>query len=185
MKLEIVVAHDMKKGIGKDGQLAWHLPKDLAYFKTLTTTVEDGTKQNIVIMGRKTYESIPEKFRPLPGRLNVVLSSKAASDDKAVFLDSWEACLAFAQEKLNQGSIERVFVIGGASVYEQALKSKEIYKIWLTKVYGEYQCDTFFPDIVKREWEGVYGSNIFVMPENINCAFVCYQKRSLTHEQNT
>lgn len=177
MKLEIVVAYDSQKGIGKDGKLAWHLPKDLAYFKKLTTTVEDTSKQNMVIMGRKTYESIAEKFRPLPARLNVVLTSKVAIDDQAICVDSWEVAMSLAQEKVSDGSIERVFVIGGASVYKQALESDFIHKVWLTKVYGDYKCDTFFPEIAIKEWEGVYGSNIYVTPQNMKCAFICYQKR--------
>ena len=70
MAFEIIVAHDLNQGIGTDNQLPWHCAEDMAYFKSLTI----GNQKNAVIMGRKTWESIPEKFRPLPNRLNIVLS---------------------------------------------------------------------------------------------------------------
>jgi len=69
-----VVATERSRGIGKDGGLPWKLPGDMAYFKALTSTTRDGKRVNAVVMGRKTWDSIPDKFRPLPGRLNVVLS---------------------------------------------------------------------------------------------------------------
>ena len=70
----LIVAMDSQNGIGKNGQLPWHLPADLKHFKEITCTVRDPKKQNVVLMGRKTWDSIPEKFRPLPGRINVVLT---------------------------------------------------------------------------------------------------------------
>ncbi len=75
--VNIVVAATADGGIGKDGKLPWELPTDMAFFRTTTTKVSDSRKQNAVIMGRKTWASIPARFRPLKGRLNVVLSSSA------------------------------------------------------------------------------------------------------------
>ena len=179
MKLEIIVAHDIKKGIGKAGDLPWNISKDMRHFKKLSTTVSNDNKKNIVIMGRKTYESLPDKCRPLPDRLNIVLSSKEAGDDKAIWATSWEACLTISKEKTDEGLAERVFVIGGASIYDLALKSEHTNKIWLTKVYDDFKCDTFFPNFDRLAWKGVYGSNIFVSQQNINFTFVCYQKRDV------
>ncbi len=65
-------------GIGKDGKLPWHLPGEMAFFKELTSKTRDASKRNAVVMGRRTWESLPPKFRPLPGRLNVVLSASGA-----------------------------------------------------------------------------------------------------------
>ena len=74
----VVAATKDEMGIGLDGALPWRLPKDMAYFKAVTSRVDEPGARNAVIMGRKTWESIPAKFRPLPGRLNVVLSASGA-----------------------------------------------------------------------------------------------------------
>ena len=74
----VVAATRDEMGIGLDGALPWRLPKDMAYFKAVTSRVDEPGARNAVIMGRKTWESIPAKFRPLPGRLNVVLSASGA-----------------------------------------------------------------------------------------------------------
>ena len=70
----IIVAVDSKNGIGKKGNLPWSFSADMKRFKEITSTTKDKSKQNAVVMGRKTWNSIPEKFRPLPGRLNLVLT---------------------------------------------------------------------------------------------------------------
>ena len=72
----IIVAFDSKYGIGKNGELAWHLPSDLKHFKEITTAVSNPVKKNAVIMGRKTWDSLPQKFRPLGGRVNMILTKE-------------------------------------------------------------------------------------------------------------
>ena len=79
----VVAATKDEMGIGLDGALPWRLPKDMAYFKSITSQVDEPGARNAVVMGRKTWESIPAKFRPLPGRLNVVLSKSAPSSRPA------------------------------------------------------------------------------------------------------
>jgi dihydrofolate reductase/thymidylate synthase len=106
-------------GIGKDGGLPWKLPGDMAYFRELTSRTHDDKKQNAVIMGRRTWESIPAKFRPLPGRLNVVLSRSGTA---ASFEGAHRVCssLEQASELLArpemQDKVESRFVIGGGQV---------------------------------------------------------------------
>jgi len=74
------VAFDSQYGMGKNGQLPWVIPQDLKHFKEISTAVINPANKNAVIMGRKTWESLPEKFRPLPGRVNVVLSKEGKLD---------------------------------------------------------------------------------------------------------
>lgn len=106
---------------------------------------------NAVIMGRKTWESIPPKFRPLKGRLNVVISRSfgsppeepASVDTEPVKASSLEQAIAYLQRK-PQGSLGRVFVIGGGQIYSAALEMKEAKRVLLTKVMSDFECDTFF-----------------------------------------
>ena len=75
MKFDLIVAADQNLGIGLNGDLPWKLKGDLKYFRNLTIQTQDRNKINAVIMGRTTWESIPDKFRPLPNRLNIILSN--------------------------------------------------------------------------------------------------------------
>ena len=88
MTYQLVVAATRKLGIGKAGTMPWKLPGDMAYFKELTSKTADAGKQNAVIMGRKTWESIPPKFRPLPNRVNVVLTRNAAGHENSSALSN-------------------------------------------------------------------------------------------------
>lgn len=88
MTFQLVVAATRKLGIGKNGSMPWKLPGDMAYFKEITSKTADSAKQNAVVMGRKTWESIPPKFRPLPGRINVVLTRGAAGNENASALSN-------------------------------------------------------------------------------------------------
>lgn len=106
---------------------------------------------NAVIMGRKTWESIPPKFRPLKGRLNVVISRSFGSSPEEpssvetdpVKASSLEQAIAYLQRK-PEGSLGRVFVIGGGQMYAAALEMKEARRVLLTKVMSDFECDTFF-----------------------------------------
>lgn len=144
-EFEIVVAADEEGGIGRDGELPWSLPGDLAYFRKLTT----GDGHNTVIMGRHTWESIPDRFRPLPGRRNVVLSHQRSYllEAGAILAASLEEAVAAADPA------GEVYVIGGGAVYRMALARPECRRVHLTRVRGTFQCDTFFPAIEAREEE--------------------------------
>jgi dihydrofolate reductase / thymidylate synthase len=142
---DIVVAADLNSGIGKDGGLPWHLPGDLAYFKQLTSAVRDASKRNAVIMGRKTWDSIAPKFRPLKGRLNIVLTRRGNCQvpDGVLVAEDLDQALNLA----TGADIENVFVIGGGAVYEQALPHQFCRLVYLTEVQARFACDTFLPDI--------------------------------------
>ena len=147
-QFSIIVAFDSQYGIGKAGQLPWRLPSDLKHFKEITSAVLNHPKKNAVIMGRKTWDSLPEKFRPLPGRVNLVLSREAQLNlpSDVLLAQSLEEAL----NKLSIPDIENIFVIGGAQIYALAIDHPSCQKIYVTHVKGEYGCDAFFPPISKQ-----------------------------------
>lgn len=117
---QVVVAATQNMGIGKDGKLPWKLSSDLKFFKEVTMTTSDPVKKNAVIMGRKTWESIPLEHRPLPGRLNVVLTRSGSFDiataENVVMCGSMSSALELLAASPYCLSIEKVFVIGGGQV---------------------------------------------------------------------
>ena len=117
---QVVVAATRDMGIGKDGKLPWRLPSDMKIFKDITMTVSDTVKKNAVIMGRKTWESIPLEHRPLPGRLNVVLTRSGSFDiataENVVICGSMASALELLAASPYCLSIEKVFVIGGGQI---------------------------------------------------------------------
>ncbi len=169
-EFEIVVAADEEGGIGRDGTLPWNLPGDLKAFRLLT--VGDGA--NTVIMGRHTWESIPERFRPLPQRRNVVLSHRGVTGlpDGVLQAPSLEAALELAEPD------GEVFVIGGGAVYREALHRPECRRVHLTRVEGQFDCDTFFPAIEAREdeWEEEASSDT-VSEHGVRYRFLRYRRR--------
>jgi dihydrofolate reductase len=137
--IALVVAYAAgNRVIGRDGGLPWHLPSDMQHFRELTT---GGT----VVMGRKTWASIPEKFRPLPGRRNLVLSASVPSLDGAEVFGSLDAALAAAG---GDG-----FVIGGGATYAEALPHAS--RVYATEVEGVVDGDTFFPALPDDDWSCV------------------------------
>ena len=138
----IIAATDSKNGIGRNNSLPWNFLKEMCYFKKITSKTKDTQKQNAVIMGRKTWESIPKKFRPLKNRLNVVVSSSNINHD-CVF-PNVEKALTFVN---NKRDIEKTFFIGGQSIYKEILNKNLYDGIYLTKIHKIYDCDTFFPEL--------------------------------------
>jgi dihydrofolate reductase len=108
---------------------------------------------NAVIMGRKTWDSIPSKFRPLKGRLNIVISRSHAesptrdinAETEAVKVGSLEQAIQYLQSSSTAARTSKVFVIGGAQIYAAALQLKEAKRILLTRVMSDFECDTLFP----------------------------------------
>lgn len=143
----LVVAVDQNFGIGKDGKLPWHFKKELQYFKDLTTSTEDPSNINVVIMGRRTWESLPSAFRPLPGRKNLVLTKQHHYEvaGGAEICDSLEEALSTIDE-----NTETVFIIGGANLFEQILHHPDLAGIYLTLINHKYDCDTYLPSIPER-----------------------------------
>jgi len=126
---QVVVAATKEMGIGKDGKLPWNLPTDLKFFKDLTLSTSDSAKKNAVVMGRKTWESIPKKYRPLSGRLNVVLSRSSGFDiantESVVTCSSIDSALDLLAAPPFSLSIEKVFVIGGGDILRCVFYSQD------------------------------------------------------------
>lgn len=139
----MILATDDKGGIGKEWKLPWHLPSDLKFFKEITTTTLSSKKKNLVVMWRKTWDSLPEKVKPLPWRENIILSKdpnyKAPEGVKA-----YNDISLIIKEYSERQDIETLFIIWGASIYADALKREIVDKIYLTKIIGDFNCDTFF-----------------------------------------
>jgi dihydrofolate reductase len=123
----VVAAAASNRGIGAGGDLVWRLPGDMAHFKRVTSVPPSPSQTNAVIMGRKTWESIPPKFRPLDNRLNVILSRTSYTcDNEDVLVCS---SLEEAMEKLNKmENTGNVYVIGGGQVYKESLESGLVKK---------------------------------------------------------
>jgi dihydrofolate reductase len=142
----IIIAVDQKNGIGKNGVMPWHFKKELNHFAKITKTTDFPEKENMVIMGRKTWESLPETFRPLPGRKNVILTkNKDLKIKGAEVFNSMEEAIESADEKT-----EKIFIIGGGEVFRQGLELEDLDGIYLTRVNKTYDCDTFFPEVPSR-----------------------------------
>ena len=177
-ELAIISAACRSNGIGFKGKLPWRLPKEMAYFTRISSTSRNNSK-NAVIMGRKTWDSIPKKFRPLEGRVNVVLSKSLSSRPEGV--DYLFSSIEEAVSSLSSISeIDRLFIIGGSSLYEETVKSPLCSKIYLTRIDADFECDTFFPEFdhkvfTETQEEGVPSE---VQTENgISYTFHVYSKK--------
>ncbi len=134
---------DAKRGIGKNNDLMWHLPNDMKFFK-------ETTQNQVVVMGRKNYDSIPEKFRPLPNRLNVVLTRNLDfRADGCLVFSSLEDCLNHFKNE----NEKTIFIIGGGEIYNLALKSNRVEEMYITEIDHVYDADTFFPEFDKQLWK--------------------------------
>jgi dihydrofolate reductase len=144
VKLSIIVAQSRNGVIGIEGRLPWEgqLKADMIHFRKVTMGCP-------VIMGRRTFESIPVQFRPLPGRVNIVLSrDRSFQPLDCIVASSFAEAVSYCKSCL-QGSNE-VFVIGGTSVYAEALLNAE--RVYLTLVDADFLGDTYFPDLLEDEW---------------------------------
>jgi len=142
MTLSIIVAVSENGVIGKDNKLIWSLPADMKFFKEKTTG-------HFIITGRKNYESIPEKFRPLPNRTNIVITrQKNYHAPGTIIVSSIPEALEYAKKHSDK---EEVFVIGGAEIFNQVLPICN--KVYLTWVHERFEGDVFFSPLSEKEWK--------------------------------
>jgi len=159
-RLHLIYARAANGVIGANNSLPWHLPEDLAHFKRHTLGCP-------VIMGRKTWDSLPPKFRPLPGRLNLVVTRQP----------DWQAqgaqAAASLQDALAQcGEVPDAWVIGGAQIYAQALPMA--HSVVVTEIDLQVHGDAFAPELGKEWREGNRESH--VSAKGLAYSFVTYQR---------
>lgn len=149
MRLDIVVCvdRDNKIGSSKTNSIPWRLPEDLKHFKSITTKTSKDEYINAVIMGRKTWESIPPRFRPLPDRINIVvsttLSALSITSESTYIANSYEAAIALTDKFPN---IENTFIMGGSSLYSMAATDRRLRHVYLTRYQASHpEADVTFP----------------------------------------
>jgi dihydrofolate reductase len=143
MIISLIAALSKNRVIGKNNDLPWHLPDDMKYFMQTT-------KGHHVIMGRKNYDSIPEKFRPLPNRTNIVVTrQKHFTAPGCLVVHAIEEGLKIAT---NNGEPE-VFIIGGSEIYNQGFAFAT--RLYLTEIHAHIEGDTYFPEFNKDQWKEV------------------------------
>ena len=160
MILSLIAAMDNNRLIGKNNGLPWHLPADLAYFKSVTMAKP-------IMMGRKTFDSIG---RPLPGRQNIVLTRSDAEIEGVTVVHSIKEAISAA------GDAEEVMVIGGSAIYELVLP--EVQRMYLSFIDGEFEGDAWFPEFNDEDWEIIDEKE--QEPDEKNghaCRFVTYQRK--------
>jgi dihydrofolate reductase len=141
MKISIIVAMAEGRVMGKDNKLPWHIPEDLKWFKKHTAS-------HPVVMGRKTFESIGN---PLPGRKNIIITrQKSYSVEGVCVVHSLQSALNAAHTDDN----DEIFIIGGESIFRQALGSTT--RMYLTLIHASYEGDSFFPDFPEEHYRKIF-----------------------------
>jgi dihydrofolate reductase len=167
--ISIIVAVSENWGIGKDNELLWHIPEDLKRFKKLTLG-------KTLIMGKKTWESLPRK--PLPGRKNIVLT-----DDTSESIDFSVTAYSIEDALSKCGKEDEVFVIGGGSVYRQFMPMAD--RLYITHIHRTAPADIYFPEIDPVIWE-VVEKEEFAATENdgISYTYIIYERRDKFRQTN-
>lgn len=141
----MILAIDEENGIWKWWTLPWKIKKDMQYFQKTTVETQKPDSINALIMWRKTWESIPEKYRPLPWRINCILTrNKDYEAEWASVFHDFDTCL---KEISSIETIENIFLIWGSYLYNSFLSHGNLEKIYITHVEWKYWCDVFFDGI--------------------------------------
>lgn len=139
----IIVAADKNRCIGGDNKLLWHIPEDMKHFVHITTTTHNPQKQNAVIMGRKTWESLP--YKPLKNRKNIIISRSTFHYKNTKIFQDIESAINYCN---NNSDIESTYVIGGGEIYRQTINHPKLENIYLTEIDASFpKGDTYFPII--------------------------------------
>ncbi|MCC6522910.1 MAG: dihydrofolate reductase [Polyangiaceae bacterium] len=175
---EVVAACDEGRGLGYRGELPWRAPGDVAFFKALTTQVPRVGIENAIVMGRKTWDTVPPRFRPLRGRLNVVVTRDRALPlpDGVLRAGGLETALELLAAPETADSLHRVFVIGGGEIYAQAVRLPECRRVHLTRIFARFPCDAFFPELGPEY--GLFSRSGEQKDEGLRYVFECWERRA-------
>ena len=145
-KFKSIAAIDLGRGLGRNGDLPWHIPADLKHFARVTTETRTAGAQNAVIMGRLTAETIPAKYWPLKRRRNAVITRNPnwTIEGADVFTSLGDALAGLAND------VETLYVVGGGQIYALAVEMAECEELILTRIHKHYECDAFFPEYEKH-----------------------------------
>jgi dihydrofolate reductase len=168
MIISMIAAMSKNRVIGKDNDIPWHLPDDFTFFK-------ETTAGHFVIMGRKNWESLPHRIKPLPNRTNVVITrQKSYKADGAEVVSSLEAAIQLARNAENE---DEAFIIGGGEIYRQGLDYADT--IYLTEINAEIDGDVKFPEFSKNEWQEVQRTHHSADERHaFDFDFVTYKKKA-------
>jgi len=162
LSVNLIYARAANGVIGKDNAMPWHLPEDLAHFKALT-------EGHPVLMGRKTWDSLPARFRPLPGRTNIVITRQAGWQAAgAVTALSLEAALA---EAARHG--DTVWIMGGAQIYAQALPLAQ--RVEVTVLHQDFEGDAYAPALDAQQWQ-ITAQTAHVSAQGLPFSFITYAR---------
>jgi len=146
MIVSMIAAVSRNGVIGKDNDLVWNLPDDMKFFMQTTTGYP-------VIMGRKNYESIPDKFRPLKNRTNIIITRNtaftAADCPECIVVNSLKDAINAAKKE----TTEEVFIIGGGQIYKLGMPISD--RLYISEINGTFEGDTFFPEFDKSKWKEI------------------------------
>lgn len=158
--LSIIVAFANDQAIGFNGTMPWHLSEDLKHFKEVTFGQP-------VIMGRRTWESLPR--RPLPGRLNIVVSATMHDVKGCLVVTSPAEAISLCPEE------SQPFVIGGGTLYRHFLPL--VNKLYITRIYEDVEADTWFPEVDFAQWN-LTSHRKFLNPEGLDYAFQVFERKT-------
>lgn len=170
----VIVACCKSSGIGKDGSIPWNIPEDMHHFRRVTTHALEG-KQNAVIMGRKTWESLGCKC--LPNRFNIVVSTTLPPTEHVTVVSSLNEALQVCSKE----NVNCAFVIGGARLYREALSNPQCSTAYVTHILRHYECDTYFPvDLLMDNFSLVREGSIQTTNNQISFTFCEYKRLKST-----
>ena len=171
ISVRLIYARASNGVIGKDNAMPWHLPEDLAHFKQLT-------QGHPVIMGRKTWDSLPARFRPLPGRTNIVVTRQSDWQAEGAAVEGAPVVrVASLQEALDAAAqcstTGEVWVMGGAQIYAQALPLAD--RVEVTVIHQDFEGDAFAPELDPQDWH-IAAQADHVSAKGLAYSFITYTR---------